>query len=268
MQKLSEHDIKVPNVLWYEPSDEVFGTSFYVMEMASGDAPSDNPPFHQEGWVADSSEDVREKIWWGWVEQMAKIHQVDISNGDFEFLNRPKLAEDYLDQELNYYFNFHDWAMDGEAHPVADQAREWLKANKPQPTQSSILWGDCRCANIMYDPDGQVSAVLDWEMAALGDPCMDLAWGIAIDDCNSKGVHVERLSGFPGPVATIAKWEALTGFSADDFDYYYILALYKFTVIMVKVVRKLEHYEIMPMGMNAHINNHVTPMLEAKLKEL
>ena len=40
MQKLADHDIKV---LWYEPSDEVFGTSFYVMEMASGDAPSDNP---------------------------------------------------------------------------------------------------------------------------------------------------------------------------------------------------------------------------------
>ena len=125
MQKLADHDIKVPKVLWYEPSDEVFGTSFYVMEMASGDAPSDNPPFHQEGWVADSSEEVRERIWWGWVEQMAKIHQVDITNKDFEFLNRPKLAENYLDQELNYYFNFHDWAMDGEAHPVADQAREW-----------------------------------------------------------------------------------------------------------------------------------------------
>ena len=175
MQKLADHDIKVPKVLWYEPSDEVFGTSFYVMEMASGDAPSDNPPFHQEGWVADSSEEVRERIWWGWVEQMAKIHQVDITNEDFEFLNRPKLAENYLDQELNYYFNFHDWAMDGEAHPVADQAREWLKANKPKSAQSSILWGDCRCANVMYDPDGQVSAVLDWEMAALGDPCMDLA---------------------------------------------------------------------------------------------
>ena len=109
MQKLADHEIKVPNVLWYEPSDEVFGTSFYVMEMASGDAPSDNPPFHQEGWVADSSEEVRENIWWGWVEQMSKIHQVDISTGDFEFLNRPKLSEDYLEQELNYYFNFHDW---------------------------------------------------------------------------------------------------------------------------------------------------------------
>ena len=46
MQKLSDHDIKVPNVLWYESSDDIFGTSFYVMEMAKGDAPSDNPPFH------------------------------------------------------------------------------------------------------------------------------------------------------------------------------------------------------------------------------
>jgi len=73
---------------------------------------------------------------------------------------------------------------------------------------------------------------------------------------------------FLGLLQPLLNGKRLTGFSADDFDYYYILALYKFTVIMVKVVRKLEHYEIMPMGMNAHINNHVTPMLEAKLKEL
>ena len=178
------------------------------------------------------------------------------------------MGDNYLDQELNYYLNFHEWAMEGEAHPVADKAREWLIANKPVSNQSSIVWGDSRCANVMYLPDGEISAVLDWEMASLGDPCMDLAWGIAIDDCNSKGVGAERLPGFPGPVATIAKWEALTGFSADNFDYFYTLALYKFTVIMIKVVRKLEHYEIMPMGLNAHINNHVTPILEAKLKEL
>ena len=268
MQKLSAHNIKVPNVLWYEESDEVFGTSFYVMEMAKGDAPSDNPPFHQEGWVVESSEEVREKIWWGWVEEMSKVHQVDISTGEYDFLNRPELAENYLDQELNYYFNFHDWAMEGETHPIADQARQWLKEHKPDPKQASIIWGDSRCANIMYLPDGQISAVLDWEMASLGDPCMDLAWGIAIDDCNSTGAGVERLRGFPGPVATIAKWEALTGLSSDNFDYYYILALYKFTVIMIRVIRKLEHYEIMPVGLNAHINNHVTPTLESKLKEL
>ena len=76
--------------------------------------------------------------------------------------------------------------MEGEEHPVANQAREWLKANKPISKQSSIIWGDSRCANIMYLPDGTISAVLDWEMASLGDPCMDLAWGIAIDDCNRK----------------------------------------------------------------------------------
>ena len=68
-------------------------------------------------------------------------------------------------------------------------------------------------------------------------------------------------------IAITLGFSLISTVSADDFDYYYILALYKFTVIMVKLVRKLEHYEIMPMGMNAHINNHVTPMLEAKLKE-
>ena len=104
-------------------------------------------------------------------------------------------------------------------------------------------------------------------LAWVGLICLDLAWGIAIDDCNSKGLGVERLSGFPGTDVTIAKWEELTGYSADNFNYYYTLALYKFTVIMVRVIRKVEHYEMMPIGLDAHINNHVTAMLDAKLKE-
>ena len=58
MQKLADHEIKVPNVIWDEARGEAFGPSLYVMDMSSGEAPSDKPPFHQEGWVAESSEEV------------------------------------------------------------------------------------------------------------------------------------------------------------------------------------------------------------------
>ena len=69
----------------------------------------------------------------------------------------------------------------------------------------------------MYKPNGEVSGVLDWEMVALGDPCQDLAWGIAIDDCNSDGINVPKLQGIPTRDETVKKWEELYRFSRRKF---------------------------------------------------
>ena len=158
----------------------------------------------------------------------------------------------------------------GESHSVLEETIDWLEKNKPDADsdQYSIVWGDCRVPNIMYKPDGEVSGVLDWEMVALGDPCQDLAWGIAIDDCNSDGINVAKLQGIPSRDETIKKWEELSGFHAENFNYYYIFSIFKFAVIMIRVVKKLEYYEIMPPGLNAHIDNHASQMLAKVLKEI
>ena len=271
MKELINHNIKVPEVVWYEENEEYLDSSFYVMKMCTGEAPSDNPPFHQEGWLADSSEDIREKVWWGWVEQMSKIHRVEVTD-NFNFLKSDHInnIERPLDQDLNYYLSFYDWAIEGEKHPVLEDAMNWLDSNKPdiQTDQFAIVWGDCRVPNIMYEKNGDVSGVLDWEMVALGDPCQDLAWGIAIDDCNSDGINIPKLNGFPTESETISRWENLTGFNSQNFNYYYIFSIYKFAVIMIRVVKKLEYYEIMPPGLDAHINNHASQMLEKKLTEI
>ena len=52
------------------------------------------------------------------------------------------------------------------------------------------------------------------------------------------------------------------------FNYYYIFSIFKFAVIMIRVVKKLEYYEIMPPGLNAHIDNHASQMLAKVLKEI
>jgi aminoglycoside phosphotransferase (APT) family kinase protein len=151
-----------------------------------------------------------------------------------------------------------------------EETIQWLEKNKPDASsdQYSIVWGDCRVPNIMYKSDGEVSGVLDWEMVALGDPCQDLAWGIAIDDCNSDGINIPKLDGMPSKDETIMKWEELSGFHAENFNYYYIFSIFKFAVIMIRVVKKLEYYEIMPPGLNAHIDNHASQMLAKVLKEI
>ena len=268
MKELSGFEVKVPEVVWYEPSDKFLDSPFYVMKMCEGEAPSDNPPFHSEGWLADSSEEVRHKVWMGWVEQMSKIHKVTVDN-KFDFLSSGKDSRP-LDDDLSYYKEFYDWAIEGESHSVLEETIGWLEKNKPDPDsdQYSIVWGDCRVPNIMYKPDGEVSGVLDWEMVALGDPCQDLAWGIAIDDCNSDGINIAKLQGIPTRDETVKKWEELSGFHAENFNYYYIFSIFKFAVIMIRVVKKLEYYEIMPPGLNAHIDNHASQMLTKVLKEI
>ena len=62
-----------------------------------------------------------------------------------------------------------------EPHPVLDLAERWLRANAPQSGALRLVHGDYRVGNFMFDESGLV-AVLDWELAHLGDPVEDLAW--------------------------------------------------------------------------------------------
>lgn len=95
MKELSGFGVKVPEVVWYEPSEKFLDSPFYVMKMCEGEAPSDNPPFHSEGWLADSSEEVRHKVWMGWVEQMSKIHKVAVDS-KFDFYLQGKTQDPWM----------------------------------------------------------------------------------------------------------------------------------------------------------------------------
>lgn len=63
----------------------------------------------------------------------------------------------------------------GEPHPTFELAFRWLDANRPLPTRTAIVHGDFRNGNLIVGPEG-VRAVLDWELAHLGDPLEDLGW--------------------------------------------------------------------------------------------
>ena len=86
------------------------------------------------------------------------------------------------------------WAkviVDDELHPnpVAHAAIRWLRRNSPPPAQKlSLVHGDYRMGNFLYSPGGDLIAVLDWEMAHVGDPLEDLAWSMD----PAMGVQVPR----------------------------------------------------------------------------
>jgi len=111
---------------------DLLGSAFYVMDQLDGRVPTDNPPYHADGWLkTEASPDERAQIWWGGIESLAAIHRLDYQKLGFDFVDRPELGDDGLQQGLAYYARYYEWAARGVAHPTAEAAYEWLVKNAP-----------------------------------------------------------------------------------------------------------------------------------------
>ena len=268
LQLLEGTDVPVPVVRWLEPDRSVVGVPFYVMTRVDGRIPTDNPPMHDEGWIAEeTTEAERAAIWWNGVEAMCEVHRVDWQGLGFGFLAEPKRGDNALDQQLDYWQEYFRWGMPASRHPDIGRALEYLEANKPADQPVALCWGDSRLANQIFDGVDCV-AVLDWEMARLGDPVQDLAWWLASDRCFSEGLELDRLPGVPGKEETIGRWEESTGRRAAHFDYYTILALTRFSMNMARVGQYMKKIEIIDEENEFDYENLASITLRRALSEL
>ncbi len=269
MDLLKPTEVPVPEVLWLEEHDpSIFGAPFYVMSQVRGRVPTDNPPYHVDGWMKEISPAEREAIWLGGFDAMARIHRLDLDASGLGFLRRPELGQDGLAQELAYYRRFLDWAAGGRSQPVIEAAYEWLLKHRPAEQRDGLVWGDARIGNIIFDGT-RPAAVLDWEMATVGSPEKDVAWAIFLDRHHSEGLETPRLPGFPSYEDSIAFYEERSGLRVEHIDYYQVFAGFRFSVIMLRIAQQLVHYGVMDeeQGRGMEINNTVT-RLTAKLLDL
>jgi aminoglycoside phosphotransferase (APT) family kinase protein len=237
------------------------------MERVEGRIPTDNPPMHDEGWIAeDLSEGERKALWWSGFEAMCSVHGVSWQ-GRFEFLLEPERGATPLDQQLDYYQSYFRWGMEPSRHPDIVEALDYLERNKPSTQPIALCWGDSRLANQIFDGLTCV-ALLDWEMARLGDPVQDLAWWLASDRCFTEGLEIERLPGFPSEAETIARWQTLTGFDASRFDYYTVLALTRFSMQMARIAQYMKKIEIIDQENEFDAENLASITLRRALEEV
>ncbi len=257
MKILGSTDVPLPRMRWLEEDPDVLGVPFCVMDRVDGRVPTDNPPYHTGGWLPELAPAERTALWWSGFEAMVRVHRLDWRNLDLTFLAKPHGHPSPLVQQLREYAAYVDWGMDRRRHPLIARAQRWLDAHQPVDEPVGLCWGDSRLGNQIFDGTRCV-AVLDWEMARLGDPVQDLAWWVALDRCFSEGLSVERLPGLPDRHATIARWEQGLGRSARHFEYYEVLALYKFAAIMSRVIQQLKHYEVFAADNDMDMNNLAT----------
>ena len=268
LQMLEDTDVPVPRVRWFEPDASVLGVPFYLMDRIVGNVPSDNPPMHEEGWIADElSEAERTAVWWNGFEAMCKVHRLDWKGLGFDFMLEPERGATPLDQQLHYWRGYFEWGMPAERHPDIAQALDYLEANKPEENQTALCWGDSRLANEIFD-GLECAAVLDWEMARIGDPVQDLAWWLASDRCFSEGLELERLPGNPSHEETIARWKEATGLDTSNLAYYTILALARFSMNMARIAQYMKKIEIIDEENEFDYENLASITLRRALSEL
>lgn len=268
MSALADTDVKVPKMLWEEPTGDVIGDSFYVMEQVEGVAPADNPPYTAEGWLKDLAPSAQRRIWMDYLETLSAIHRLDPYELGLGFLARPDLGATQVEQELAYYEHFYRWAYGPGDHPTVAPSLTWLRANRPpQPAPLRLVWGDARIGNMIFR-DGRCAAVIDWEMARLGDPMMDLAWGLFLSRYHSEGNDQPNLPGFPDRDQTLSLYRDLTGGATENVEYYEIMAGMRFSVILIRLAKQLEHYEFLPTDSGFEIDNPVSNLHRLQLEAI
>lgn len=238
MEALGRHTpVKTPPLLGLETDGSVLGSPFYIMERVPGRVPGDMPPYTMGGWMMEELGPAeRRRHWLAGIGAMAEIHRQDpLALGLGEQLGEQS-GPDPLAAQLDYWERYMEWGLGGIDCPSARQALTWLKANRPLDEPMGLCWGDARAGNLLFSDEGEVNAVLDWEMVSLGNPLQDIAWWNYMDRFFSEGLDCPRLEGLPSPEECLAVWQEQTRLPTDHYLYYQVFAGLRYTLILSRIM--------------------------------
>jgi aminoglycoside phosphotransferase (APT) family kinase protein len=261
IRSLERTGVRAPRILWDEPHPDpsVLGGAFFVMERVDGRAPPDNPPYHVAGWLHEVSPEIRARIWWNGLEQMAAVHRLE----PFDFLP-PRTAKEQLVLDREYAA----WVLGDREYPIVAQTMDELERTMPTTeAPAAQCWGDSRIGNILYDDAGEALAVLDWEMVHVGNPLGDLAWFLLLDRHHSESCDAPRLDGFPSHEDTVARWAELTGRDTNDLRWWLTLGAARYAVILTRVMDLLEDTGLLPGARGMAFDNTSTKLLRSILAD-
>ncbi|MBF6226724.1 phosphotransferase family protein [Nocardia abscessus] len=237
-------DVPLPGLCWLETDAKQLGTPFFVMRRIDGRVPTDNPPYVFVGWLFDASPAERLRLTHNTVEVIAKIHGIPAPAALFPMLSGPGES---LRRHVAAQRSWYRWALadDGFEIPLIERSFAWLDEHWPaDPGPDVLSWGDARPGNVIYR-DFDPVAVLDWEMAALGPRELDLGWMIFIHRFFQDLATRFGQPGLPDFLRrddVVTKYEALTGHSVRDLDFYLVYAALRHAIVMARVKRRMIHF--------------------------
>lgn len=233
LQALAGTGVPHPGLIAACGATDVLGYAFYLMEPVDGFNPVAGMPALHAG-----SAEVRHRMGLAMVEALARLGEVDhraVGLGDF---GKP---EAWLERQvarwarqLGDYAALPGWPGPQALGPL-DRVAEWLVAHRPASFEPGIVHGDFHLANVMFAPaSGEVAAIVDWELATIGDPLVDLGWMLATwpEAGEAPMVSVAPWSGFPDQRELVRHYRAHSRRKEFDAAWYAVFGCYKLAILL------------------------------------
>jgi aminoglycoside phosphotransferase (APT) family kinase protein len=245
-------DVPVPRVRWLEPTGDVLGTPFFLMDYVEGEVPPDVMPYTFGGnWFADAPPERQRELQDATVGVLASLHSIPDADKTFDFL-LDKGADEQGDTALRRHFNWvrswYDFAVpDIGRSPLLERGFRWLEDNWPQQvaaTEPVLLWGDARVGNVLYQ-DFRPVAVLDWEMVTLGPRELDVAWMIFAHMVFQELAGLATLPGLPEVMReedVRTTYQRLTGVEVGDLHWFYVYSGVMWACVFMRTGARRVHF--------------------------
>ena len=227
-------EFPVPEPLALCADERVIGAIFYVMELAKGRS-------YADGALPDFDPETRRRIYEQLVDTLADLHTIDPERcglGDFgkpgNYFERQVMrwTRQYRDSETDYV-------------PEMERLVAFLPETVPQQSRTAIVHGDYRIDNVVFDGDGTLTAVLDWELATLGDPLADFSylamqWAMPADGgAGLAGLDLPAL-GIPTLGEIVQRYSEQSGVPvAAALDWYFAYNLFRLAGIVQGIKKRV-----------------------------
>ena len=230
--------VPVPHAIARCDDASVIGAPFYIMEHVDGVILRGSSPPELKG-VPDAPATLA-ALSRTFIDTLVQLHAVDVSTGPLSAMGKP---EGYVQRQVQGWTK--RWlASRTDELPDLDQVAAWLDAHRPPERGAALVHNDFKYDNLVLDRHTmrRVVAILDWEMATIGDPLMDLgtslAYWVEAGDApvfRSLGLGVTSLPGSVTRAELVRAYGEASGRDVSDAPFYYAFGLFKVAVIAQQI---------------------------------
>ncbi|CAN1552730.1 COG3173 Predicted aminoglycoside phosphotransferase [Sphingomonadaceae bacterium] len=213
---------------------KVIGAVFYVMEMSAGQN-------HWDGGLPSLSGAQRRTTYLAMVDTLAELHRIDVPAAGLEDFGK---SGNYFERQVARWTRQYRQSQTEHIEEI-ERLIEWLPSTIPPQTRSSIVHGDYRIDNLIFDKDDKVRAVLDWELSTLGDPLADfsyfaLQWVLPFDGGAAlDGLDLSRLN-IPTLEEIVARYCSATDREGlPNLDWYFAYNLFRAAGIVQGIKKRI-----------------------------
>jgi aminoglycoside phosphotransferase (APT) family kinase protein len=223
----------IPAPVLFCDDETIMGSPFYIMERVSGIILRNSIPKGME-----LTPSVMRFISESAVDNLAALHSIDLEATGLINMGKPG---GYIQRQVEGWIKRYV-AAETDIIEDMNKTAEWMQGNLPPDGTPAFIHNDYKYDNLVLDPEKltQIMAVLDWEMATVGDPLMDLGtslayWGEAADSDALKPFNLTWLPGNLTREEVVQRYAEIKNIAVPDMLFYYVFGSIKIAVIVQQI---------------------------------